>query len=416
MAVEHVPHGGGLPSGSQPDSAYSYVRLAAALSLMTIGMSGMYAVVVALKLVAVEFGVSRGIASLTYTVTMVGFGLGGVAMGRLTDRFGVMRPAIAGTLALALGLVVASRADSIWLFCLAQGALIGMVGQSVVFAPMVADISHWFVRRRGLAVGIVISGSYLAGTVWPPIIQHFYDSIGWRETYFGLGVFCLCTMLPLSLVMYRRAPVDHAGDVARRSNTAGRPLAMAPGLLQWLLCAAGVGCCVAMAMPQVHIVAYATDLGHAARRGAEMLSLMLGCGVVSRIAYGWVSDRIGGLRTLVLGSALQALALVLFLPADGLASLYLVSALFGLSQGGIIPSYAIIVRTFFPAGDAGWRIGATLLFTMLGMALGGWMSGMLYDLTGSYDAAFINAIGFNIVNLSIAGALLRRSTYLSSTR
>jgi MFS family permease len=166
---------------------------------------------------------------------------------------------------------------------------------------------------------------------------------------------------------------------------------------------------MAMSMPQVHIVAYCADLGYGPARGAEMLSVMLGFGVASRLASGWICDHIGGLRTLVLGSALQCLALMLFLPFDGLASLYVISALFGLFQGGIVPAYAIIVREHFTAREAGTRIAAVITATLFGMALGGWMTGAIFDLTGSYTVAFANGIGWNIVNLAIALWLVQRS-------
>ena len=179
--------------------------------------------------------------------------------------------------------------------------------------------------------------------------------------------------------------------------------------MQCLLCTAGLGCCIAMATPQAHIVAHATDLGHPAARGAEMLSLVFFGGLVSRIVYGWISDRIGGLRTLVLGSLGQAVTIACFLPVEGLIELYVVCALFGLSQGGIVPSYALIVRRYFLAGEAGWRLGWIMLFTMLGMAFGGWLAGILFDLTGTYATAFSAAIVFNVVNFLIAGLFLLRS-------
>jgi len=389
---------------------YPCFRLGIALLLMTLGGSGMYAVVVALPQVQAEFGVARADASLPYTLTMVGFGLGGILMGRLADRFGVMAPALLGSIALGVGFVAAGSATTLWQFSLAQGLLIGALGSAATFAPLVADISHWFTRRRGIAVAICISGNYVAGAVWPPVLQHYFASVGWRQTYVGVGVFCVAAMLPLAALLRRRAPraeVTPAGGGA--ASWSARPLGFTPGQLQGLLCVAGVACCVAMSMPQVHIVAYCGDLGYGPARGAEMLSTMLGFGIVSRLASGWISDRIGGLRTLLLGSGLQAIALALFLPFDGLVSLYVLSAMFGLFQGGIVPSYAIIVREHFSPLEAGQRVGTVLMATLFGMALGGWMSGEIFDLTGSYRAAFLNGIGWNLVNLAIAFELLRRA-------
>jgi len=392
---------------SEAESGYAWLRLAASLALMTLGGAGMYAVTVALPPVQAEFGVGRSDASLPYTLTMIGFGLGGILMGRLADRFGVIVPVLIGTCCMGLGFIAAGFAGSLWQFALAQGVLIGFLGCSATFAPLVADTSLWFNRRRGIAVAICASGNYLGGALWPPVVQHFFDGVGWRQTYIGVGVFCIAAMLPLSLVLRRRPPALAAPAPGSTASGAPHSLGLPPTLLLGLLCTAGVACCVAMSMPQVHIVALCGDLGFAAARGAEMLSLMLGFGIVSRLASGWICDRIGGLRTLLLGSALQGVALLLFLPFDGLVSLYVVSALFGLFQGGIVPSYAIIVREYFPPSQAGAKVGLVIMCTLLGMALGGWVTGAIFDLTGSYRAAFLNGIGWNLLNLGIVLLLMR---------
>jgi MFS family permease len=394
---------------SSLESAYAWTRLAAALLLSAIGGVGMWSVIVVLPAVQAEFGVARSAAALPYTVTMISFGLGGIVMGRLSDRLGIVVPVVGGALSLGLGYMVASQASSLWQFVLAQGVLVGVAG-SATFAPIIADTSLWFTRHRGMAVSIIASGSYLAGTVWPPVVQHFIQSAGWRRTYVGIAVFCVATMLPLTLVLRRRSPLTapSASTTSPAPSWSRRPLGMSPAALQTVLIIAGLSCCVAMSMPQVHIVAYSGDLGHGAAQGARMLSLMLGFGIVSRLASGWICDRIGGRRTLLLGSGLQALALALFLPFDGLASLYIVSALFGLFQGGIVPAYAVIIREFFPPQEAGVRVATVLMATVFGMALGGWMSGMVFDLTGSYQTAFLNGILWNLLNIAIAVGLLRR--------
>ena len=400
------------------ESAYAWMRLMVSLALMTIGGAGMYSVTVVLPRIQAEFGVARADASLPYTLTMVGFGLGGILMGRLADRFGVMLPVLIGAVGLGFGFIGAGYAGSLWQFSLAQGILMGLLGTSATFAPLVADTSQWFTRRRGIALAICMSGNYLAGAVWPPIIQHFVDSVGWRQTYIGIGVFCLVSMLSLALMLRRRPPVlavmTATSPAAQRlvGLNPQRPLGMSPAALQILLCVAGVSCCVAMSMPQVHIVAYCGDLGFGAARGAEMLSLMLGMGILSRLASGWISDHIGGLRTLLLGSVLQGIALLLFLPFDGLVPLYVVSGMFGLFQGGIVPSYALIVREYFTPQEAGARVGTVLMATLFGMALGGWMSGVIFDMTGSYKAAFLNGIVFNLLNVSIVLFLLYRARLL----
>jgi MFS family permease len=401
------------------ESPYAWWRLAISLLLMTIGGSGMYSITVVLPGMQQDFGAGRGDASLAYTMTMIGFGVGGILMGRLADRFGVMVPVMVGGLGLGLGFIAAGLAPSLALFCLAQGLFVGLLGTSATFAPLVADTSRWFDRRRGIALAICMSGNYTAGAVWPPVMQYFIDAVGWRQTYIGLGVFCAASMVPLALLLRRRPPVLEAAPVAVATGFATasrRPLGLPPNVLLALLCVAGVSCCVAMSMPQVHIVAYCSDLGFGAARGAEMLSLMLALGVVSRLLSGWISDRIGGLRTLLLGSLLQGVALLLFLPSDGIASLYVVSGMFGLFQGGIVPAYALIVREYFPPQEAGARVGTVLMATLLGMALGGWMSGAVFDLTGSYRAAFINGIAWNLLNLAIVGFLLWRASALGLIR
>ena len=390
---------------SQPESPYAWARLFAALLLTTIGGSGMYGVTVALPAIQAEFGVSRSDASLPYTLTMIGFAFGGILMGKLADRFGVIVPVLCGAVALGVGFIVAGNAGSLMQFAIAHGVIIGLLGCSATFVPLVADISLWFTRRRGLAVAICASGNYLAGTLWPPVLQHFFDGYGWRATYIGAGVFCGVSMLALSLLLRKRPPA--VGAAAPAARTQG-PLELSPNALTILLTIAAVACCAGMAMPQVHIVAYCGDLGYGAARGAEMLSLIFGAGIISRVLWGWVSDRIGGLRTLLSGAVLQAIALALFLPVESLRSLYIASALFGLFQGGLVPAYAIIVREYLAPREAGMRVGVVLTATLFGMALGGWLSGTIFDLSGSYQPAFVVGIGWSLVTASIAYWLLRR--------
>jgi MFS family permease len=388
---------------------------------MTIGGSGMYTVAIVLPKIEAEFGAGRGEASLPYTLAMIGFGLGGVLMGKVSDRFGVAVPAVIGAVFLCLGYITAGSATSMWQFSLAHGLLIGLLGSSATFAPLIADTSKWFTRRRGIALAICMSGNYLAGAVWSPVLQHYVATYGWRQTYFGMGIFCVVVMLPLISVLRRPAPTLFAATAtpsapsatstvaAPAASYAERPLGMSPAALQWLLGFAGVACCVAMSMPQVHIVAYCGDLGYGAARGAEMLSLMLGMGIASRLIFGAISDRIGGLRTLLIGSILQGVALLGFLIADGLASLYVIAGMFGLFQGGIVPSYALIIREHFNPKEVGTRVGTVLMCTLYGMALGGWLSGAIFDMTGSYRAAFLNGTAWNLVNVAIVLFLLSRA-------
>ena len=398
---------GARSSSDETESTYAWVRLGIALAIGTIGSIGMWSFVVALPAVQAEFGVARGEASLPFTLTMIGFGLGGVFMGRVFDRYGIVPPAVCGALLLGVGYVSSGYAPNIWLFGLAQG-LIGL-GASATFGPIMTDISHWFTRRRGIAVAIASCGNYLAGTIWPPLVERFIASDGWRTTQISIGVLCVVSMLPLTMLLRRRAPTHHAEATGATAVAARGSLGVSSNMLMALLCVAGVACCVAMSMPQVHIVAYCGDLGYGPARGAEMLAAMMGFGIISRLASGLVADRIGGLATLLIGSVLQGVALFMYLWFDGLISLYVISALFGLFQGGLVPMYAIIVREYFSPQEAGTRLGIVLMATLLGMALGGWLSGVIYDFSGSYTAAFLNGLLWNLVNVVIISWLLRRT-------
>jgi len=384
------------------DSTYAWMRLAISMLLATIGGVGMWAVVVVLPAVQAEFGIDRAAASMPYTATMIGFAAGNVLVGRAIDRMGYWIPALLSSIGLAAGFLLASLSTSIVHFTLAQ-LLIG-VGTSAIFGPLIADISHWFNRRRGVAVTAAAAGNYLAGAIWPTIMPTLMKAEGWRFTYAAIGVVCLVTMVPLVLTLRRGAP--EAAAAGSPGSRAVQPISLSPAALQVLLVVAGLGCCVAMSMPQVHIVAYCMDLGYGVAHGADMLSIMLAAGVVSRLASGFIADRIGGVKTLLIGSVLQGLSLLFYIPFDGLASLYVVSLVFGLSQGGIVPCYAIIVREYMPAKEAGQRVGIVMMATIFGMAIGGWMSGWIYDLTGSYAAAFLNGIAWNLLNVLAISLLL----------
>jgi MFS family permease len=384
------------------DSRYAWWRLFVALVFGTVGGVGMWSIPVALPVVQADFSVARAEASLGYTASMTGFAVGGIVLGRLSDRMGMLVPGLLGTIALSLGYVAAGLAPSLPLFVLAH-AIIGF-GASATFGPTIADTSQWFLARRALAVSIVSCGNYLAGALWPPVLEHFIVTAGWRVTHVGTGVFCALAIMPLLFALRRRAP--RAAELSSDLFVGRRELGLSPNALQVVLCLAGLCCCVAMSMPQVHIVAYCSDLGYGIARGAQMLALILLFGIPSRIVSGLIADRIGGVATLLLGSVLQGLALFLYLFFDGLTSLYMISALFGLFQGGIVAMYPVIIREYFSPRQAGVRVGLVLMATLCGMALGAWMSGALFDLTGSYQAAFLNGLVWNLVNVLIMAWLL----------
>ncbi|MFV1442138.1 MULTISPECIES: CynX/NimT family MFS transporter [unclassified Phaeobacter] len=389
------------------DSRYSWTRLLVTLAIATVANVGMWAVIVVMPAVEAEFGAGRAAASLPYTLTMIGFAVGNLVIGRLVDRFGITLAlcAAAALSAVSYGLAMLAP-DMLWLS--AAHLFLGL-GTAAGFGPLIADISHWFQRRRGIAVALVASGNYLSGAIWPTALADMLAESGWRSVYATLAMVTLLVVVPLSVVLRRRIPVDALGHSAAASASNAARAGLSPRQLQWVLGLAGIGCCVAMSMPQVHIVAYCVGLGYGPTVGAEMLSLMLLGGVVSRVISGLVADRFGGVRTLLVGSILQCIALFLYLPYDGMVSLYLVSAIFGLAQGGIVPSYALVVREYMPPAEAGTRVGFVMMMTILGMALGGWMSGWIYDVSGSYQLAFVNGILWNGLNIAIMVLLLMRS-------
>lgn len=386
-----------------PDSAYSFWRLGLALVIATISNVGMWAVIVVLPAVQSEFAIARGAASFPYTMAMVGFATGTLALGRLADQRGIVLPLVMAASFSGIGFVASGFAPNLLFFSVFH-FLIGL-GAGAGFAPLMADTSHWFVKKRGLAVVIVAAGNYLAGTIWPLAMNLTIPPFGWRATYVGIGIIVAASVTPLSFLL-RKRPSHRMMENAKAATEAARSdLGMSPRMLQILLTLAGFSCCMAMSMPQVHIVAYCGDLGYGVARGAEMLSLMLFLGIFSRIGSGFLADRIGGTPTLVLGSLMQGLALVLYLYFDGLASLYVISGIFGLFQGGIVPMYAVICREFLPPQEAGQRIGGVITSTIAGMAVGGYASGLIYDWTASYAMAFLNGVAWNAVNLAVVGWL-----------
>ena len=389
------------------DSRYSWARLAVALAIATIGNVGMWSVVVIMPAVQAEFGVSRADSSLPYTLTMLGFALGNLLIGRAVDRFGITLALVGASLVSGVGYLAAAASPSIMILTMVH-FLIGL-GAAASFGPLIADVSLWFQRRRGIAVAIAASGNYLSGAIWPIALAGVLSEHGWRAVCVALAVIIVALVIPLALLLRRRVPELSMAAAAQVSSLNREACGFSPRMLAWLLALAGVGCCVAMAMPQVHIVSLCVDRGFGPAVGAEMLSLMLLGGVVSRLVSGLVADKLGGLMTLLIGSVLQMLALFLYLPAGGLVSLYIVSLVFGLAQGGIVPAYALIVREYMPAREAGARVGFVIMATILGMALGGWMSGWIHDITGSYQLAFVNGIVWNALNIAIVLVILTRT-------
>ena len=394
------------PPAFVPDSRQAWIRLALALASGSLGSVGVWSIVVVLPVVQGEFAATRGGISLAYTLTILGWGVGGIVTGKITDRFGIFAAMSLSIAFLGCGYVLAGVSTTLWHFTLVH-MLIG-IGSSATFGPLMAEASHWFERYRGLAMTVVASGNYVGGAIWPPLVNFGLQTIGWRATLIVIGLSCAAAMTVVLLLLRARA-----GARARRNHDEASPpqidLGLPTNTLTTMLCIASVACCVTMSMPQVHIVAYCGDLGYGVARGAEMLSLMMVFGVVSRIGSGYLADKIGGLRTLLIGSVAQGIAMLFYLFFDSLTSLYLISAMFGLFQGGIVPSYAIIVRESMPVQVAATRVGIVIFASLVGMSFGGWVSGVIFDYTGSYAAAFLNGVGWNALNVTIVVALLVRS-------
>ncbi len=389
------------------DSRYSWLRLLVTLAIATVANVGMWAVIVVMPAIETQFGASRAEAAMPYTLAMIGFGLGNMWLGQVVDRLGVTRALIGAAGLSAISYLLATWAPTITMLSGAH-LLLGL-GAAVGFGPLIADISHWFLRRRGIAVALVASGNYLSGAIWPTLLSGILARDGWQQVYLTLAIITVMTVIPLSLLLRRQIPAEAQSTAAAAARINAHSVGLSPRTLQYVLGLAGIGCCVAMSMPQVHIVSYCVGLGYGPAVGAEMLSLMLMGGALSRIVSGLVADKLGGVHTLLIGSVLQCVALFLFLPYDGMVPLYVISLLFGLAQGGIVPSYALVVREYMPPQEAGARVGFVLMMTILGMALGGWMSGWIYDATGQYALAFVNGILWNGLNIAIVLMLLHRS-------
>ena len=374
--------------------------------LMAFGSAWITAV--ALKDIAAEAGGARSVPALASALAWLGSGVGGIAMGRLADRVGTRWTVIFGAFMIALGLSLSTLGPP-WPLWIGHGLFIGLIGLSGINAPLYIYISRWFDRRRGSALALISSGSYLAGAMWPPLFERAIAQLGWRETMLCYAAAEILVIVPLAAVYFRAPPeTQQAFVTSADSAPSPRVLGWRPNAVFAMMCAAAVLCCIPMAMPQQHLVAFCSDLGITRSVGAAMLSVLLGTAFLSRQLWGAISDRIGGLATVLIGSAWQAASLTAFLFTQDEAGLFTVSAAFGLGFSGIIPAYVLALRELFPAREASWRIPTLLLFSGSGMALGGWLAGLLYDHFGYYAPAFATGIGANIFNLLLVGMLVFR--------
>jgi MFS family permease len=364
----------------------------------------MWAIVIIMPNIESEFQVSRSMLSIPYTFTMIGFAIGNVFLGRLVDRLGITKAILYAMIINLVGYVGAASFNSF--FYLTFFHLFIGIGTAVSFGPLLADISLWFKKIRGIAVAIVASGNYISGAIFPILLGGVVNDYGWRFSYYILAGSSIFLIIPASFFLKRRLSDYFREEQEKQASIKAIGSKFKPITLQVLLSIAAICCCVAMSMPQIHIVTMCVDLGYGSKVGAEMLSLMLLGGVVSRLVSGVIVDFIGGLRTLLIGSSLQCLGLFLYYPTSDMNSLYLVSLIFGLSQGGIVPSYAIIVREYMPPQEAGARVGIVIMASVIGMAFGGWISGLIFDFTNSYQIAILNGIVWNFLNIAIVVMLI----------
>jgi MFS family permease len=397
-----------LPGTASMESRASWIAAWVTLAILAIAYGAPLLVVVGLTPIQAALGTDRSAVALAGALVWVGTGLGGIMMGWLADRVGIRFTVLIGAVMMAAGLAI-SAAGGVWALDIGHGLLIGLLGNGAIFAPLVIYVTRWFDRRRGSALALISSGQYIAGVVWPPIFERGIALCGWRFTMLAYSVVVIAVILPLTLVCLRPSPEPpalhvRAGRVGERASVLGLP----PNLVQVLICVAAFFCCVPMAVPSGHLVAFCTDLGIAPTHGAAMLSVLLACAFLSRQFWGMLADRIGGLRAVMVGSACQAVAIGAFLLTQNEAGLFAVAAAFGLGFSGIIPSYVVAIRELFPSSEAAWRVPTFFFLGMSGMAFGSWLAGELYDQFGFYAPAFgIGAI-FNLANLVVIGFLVAR--------
>ncbi len=395
------------PSSSVETRA-SWVVAGAALGALMLSSGAVWIAAVALKDIAAEVDGVRSIPALASALAWFGSGIGGIVMGRIADRIGTRWTVAFGAVMIAIGLALSSRGPS-WPLWIGHGLFIGLIGFAGINAPLYVYVSRWFDRRRGSALALISSGTYLAGALWPPVFERAIAALGWRETMLWYALLEGAVVVSIALIFFSHPPeVIHPAPAPVAGSAPARVLGLPPNLVFASMCVASIMCCIPMAMPQGHLVAFCSDLGISRSVGAVMLSVLLGTAFLSRQIWGAVSDRIGGLTTVLVGSLWQCAAMIAFLLTQSEVGLFTVSAVFGLGFSGIIPAYVLALREMFPASQASWRIPTLLMFTALGMASGGWLAGLLYDHFGYYAPAFAVGVGANLINLTIVGTLVAR--------
>jgi MFS family permease len=394
-------------SAASIETRQSWVIAVVALTCLAFSFGGFWIISVGLKAIAADAGGQRSVPSLAAALAWLGSAFGGLAMGPLATRFGIRWTAIFGASMIAIGLAISTLGAGIPLY-IGHGLFMGLIGNAGLNAPLYIYVSRWFDRRRGSALALISSGSYLAGALWPPILQPAIAAYGWRNAMLAYAVVVVAVIIPLAAIFFRTPPEPVTAPASGRAPHKATLLGLRPNTMFAMVALAAFMCCVPMMMPQGHIVAFCSDLGIAQSHGALMLSTILWTAFVTRQLWGVLSDRIGGLLTVLLGSAVQAIAMVAFLLTQDEIGLFTVAAVYGLGFSGIIPAYVLAIREFFPVRDASWRIPIVLLFSGSGMAAGGWIAGVLYDHFGYYLPAFATGVVFNLVNLALVGTLVFR--------
>jgi MFS family permease len=400
-----------LQSTSTIETRVSWIVASVALFVMMMAFGAAWIIAVALKDIAGELGGTRSIPALASSLAWLGQGAGGILMGRIADRVGTRWTVISGTLMIGVGLSI-STIGTPWALWIGHGLFMGLIGLGGINAPMYIYVSRWFDRRRGSALALISSGSYLAGALWPPVFERAIAGFGWRQTMLYYAIAEIVVIVPLAAIYFRHPPEDvHPSVVLGANGKQSRLFGLPRNLVFAMMCGAGVLCCLPMAMPQGHLVAFCTDLGISRSIGALMLSVLLGTAFFSRQMWGAISDRIGGLATVLIGSAWQAASMTGFLLTQNETGLFTVAAAFGLGFSGIVPAYVLALRELFPASEASWRIPTFLMFSGSGMAAGGWLAGLLYDHFGTYAPAFAFGVGANLLNLLVIGVLVVRQRW-----
>lgn len=399
---------GGVDSAAGVDSRAAWKTAWIVLALLSVSYGSPLLIVVGMRTIQEQLGTDRSVIALAGSLMWVGTGAGGILMGWLADRIGLRPVVIFGACMIAGGLAL-SATGSVWAVYVGHGLMVGLLGNGAVYPPLLVYVSRWFYRRRGAAIALISSGQYVAGVIWPSLIEQGMAEVGWQWVMVGFGAMVLVVVVPATFFL-GAVPVVPQPAHAHASGAASRRIAgLPPNLVQAMLCVAGFCCCIPMSIPQGHLVAMCGDIGIRATHGAAMLSVMLAAAFVSRQAWGALADRIGGLRTVLAGSACQAVAIAGFLLTQDEAGLFAVATVFGLGFSGIIPAYSVAIRDLFPAAEASWRIPLTLFTAMSGMAFGSWFAGSLYDHFGYYAPAFAAGVGFNVLNLLIVGFLVGRT-------